>query len=229
MGELALERLGVVPFDDARRLVERDRRAEVALARHDAPALVERREALVDRAVVAPVEDEHLRPAGDVAREADREPVRIGGGERELPARQPEAPRELVADGECVLAREHERDPAPRLLLDRAHGRLGRVPGHRARVAEAEVDVLEPVDVAEARALRLDREHREAAGPADHPVHRHAGEQRRLRLLRERVRARMLPLEARELVVEQLLELTVLVSGVRPAARSQTPASLWCW
>ena len=57
---LALERLGVVPLDDARRLVERHRRPEVALARDDPAGRVERRDRLVDRAVVAPVEDEDL-------------------------------------------------------------------------------------------------------------------------------------------------------------------------
>ena len=206
VGELALERLGVVPLDDAGRPVEWDGRPEVAFAGDDAPALVERCEALVDGAVVAPVEDEHFRPAGDVTGEADREPVRVGGRERELPARQPEAPRQLVADSDCVLAREHERDPAARLFLDRADGRPGRVPGHRPRVAEAEVDVLEPVGVAKACTLRFDGEDGEATRPAHHPVHRHAAEQRRLRLLRERVRARMLTFEARELVVEQLLD-----------------------
>ena len=36
VGELALERLGVVPLDDARRLFERHRRPDVALARDDA-------------------------------------------------------------------------------------------------------------------------------------------------------------------------------------------------
>ena len=53
-----------------------------------------------------------------------------------------------------------------------------RVAGHRARVAEAEVDVLVSVDVDEARALRLGDEEREAAGPLRHPVHRDAREER---------------------------------------------------
>ena len=64
-----------------------DRRPDVALARDDA-AVLERRERLVDRAVVAPVEDEDLRPPGELAREPDREAVRVGRGQRELPARR---------------------------------------------------------------------------------------------------------------------------------------------
>ena len=39
VGELALERLEVVELDDARRLVERHRRPDVALARDDATVL----------------------------------------------------------------------------------------------------------------------------------------------------------------------------------------------
>ena len=72
------------------------------------------------RAVVAPVEDEDLRSPGELARQADREPVRVGRRQRELPAREPEAARQLLADPERVLAREHQRDPAGGLLGDRA-------------------------------------------------------------------------------------------------------------
>jgi hypothetical protein len=161
--EGALERLRVVPFDDSSRLVERYRGAEVALALDDAAAGVECRERLVDRAVVAPVEHEDLGPAGDLACEPDREAVRIRRRERELPAWDAEAPRELRGDDEGVLARQHQRDPPRRLLRNGTDGRLRRVPGHCAGVAEAEVDVLEPVGVTEARAGRLDREDREAA------------------------------------------------------------------
>ena len=62
--------------------------------------------------------------------------------------------------------------PRRALLRDRPHGRLRRVAGHRARVAEAEVDVLVAVDVAEPRTCGLRCEDGEAAGPADHPRHR---------------------------------------------------------
>jgi hypothetical protein len=77
---------------------------------------------------------------------------------------------------------------------------------HRARVAEAEVDVLVPVDVAEARALGLGGEDGEAAGPANHPVHRDAAQQGAPRLLGERLGPRVLGPEALELARHQVLE-----------------------
>jgi hypothetical protein len=100
-----------------------------------------------------------------------------GRREGELPVGKAEPPGHLLADPERVLAGEHQRDPVPRLLRDRTHRRLGRVPRHRAGVAQAEVDVLVTVDVVEARAAGVGCENGEAAGPPDHPVHRHAAEQ----------------------------------------------------
>ena len=67
----------------------------------------------------------------------------------------------------------------------------GRVPGHRTRVAEAEVDVLDPVDVDEARSLRLCTNTGKPPGHFAHPVHRHALEERCPRPLRELARARV--------------------------------------
>ena len=57
----------------------------------------ERDERLVDRAVVAPVEDEHPRPAGHLAADPQEPAVGVGRRERELPERNAEAARELVA------------------------------------------------------------------------------------------------------------------------------------
>src|SRR4029079_15480047 len=65
------------------------------------------------------------------------------------------------------------------------------MPGHRPRVAEAEVDVLDPVDIDEASTLSLRDVDREAAGPLAHPVHRHALEERPPRALPKLPRARM--------------------------------------
>ena len=68
--------------------------------------------------------------------------------------------------------------PAAGLPRDRL-GHLGEcVPGHGAGVAEAEVDVLEPVDVDQPRTRRGGGEDREGAGPARHPRHRDTGQQR---------------------------------------------------
>jgi len=110
-------------------------------------------------------------------REPDREAVRVGGGERKLPGGDAEPSRELLRDLQRVLAREHERDALCRLLGHRPQRRVGGMARHRAGVAEAEVDVLDPVHVDEACALgRLD-EHGKPSGPLAHPVHRHALEE----------------------------------------------------
>ena len=109
------------------------------------------RERLVDRAVVAVAVDEHLRPPGDLPREPQGGAVGVGRGEREQPARHREAARQLLGDPDRVLGREHRRDAARRLPRDRVDGRGGRVAGHRARVAEREVDVLVAVDVDDPR------------------------------------------------------------------------------
>ena len=87
VGERALERVDIVERHDAGRERRVDRRAERCRGAATTPPVgVERRERLVDRAVVAVVVDDDLRSAGDMPRQADREPVRVGRGERELPA-----------------------------------------------------------------------------------------------------------------------------------------------
>ena len=67
VGERPLERGDVVERDDARRERRIDRRADVQVRRDDAAVGVEGGEGLVDRAVVALVVDDDLRPAGDPA------------------------------------------------------------------------------------------------------------------------------------------------------------------
>ena len=173
--EFPLESHEVVPLDDAGRLRQWNRRANVPLSRDDR-APVEAGESLVDGAVVAPVEDEDLRPAGQLAGEPDRESIGVRRRQRELPARKSETARQLLTHPERVLARQHQGDSMGGLLRHSAHGRLRRVPGHRACVPEAEVDVLVPVDVAEAGALSIGGKHGKAARPTDHPRHRDAGE-----------------------------------------------------
>ena len=116
--KLALQRIDVVELDDARGLRRIHGRAEIAAPRPD-DAVRERRERLVDRAVVAPVEDEHLGAPGEMSCEPDREAVRVGCGECELPGGDAEPPRQLRRDHERVLGRKHERDASRRLLLDR--------------------------------------------------------------------------------------------------------------
>ena len=67
---------------------------------------------------------------------------------------------------------------------------------HRARVAEAEVDVLVAVDVGEAAPARLGDEEREPAGPLGHPVHRDAGQEMPFARWASVARTRMLAREA---------------------------------
>ena len=65
-----------------------------------------------------------------------------------------EAPSQLLADPGRVLGREHVGDPAAELALDGGDRRRRAVAGHRAGVAEAEVDVVVAVDAAEVGARR---------------------------------------------------------------------------
>ena len=93
-------------------------------------------ERLVDGAVVAPVEHEDLRAAGDVAGEAQHEAVGVGGGQRELPQRQAEAAGQLAGHPDGVLGGQHGGDAAPAPARSTAVGDGGQgVPGHRAGVA----------------------------------------------------------------------------------------------
>ena len=166
VGELALERCDVVPLDHASRLRKR-RPAGPHWPPAKRPVTFERRERLVDRSVIAPVEDEDLRPPRELAREPDGETIRVGRRQRELPAREAEAASELLPDPEGVLARQHERDPSRCLLGHSPHGRRRRVTGHCGRVPEAEIDVLVTVDVTEARAARRPLRRRRSLPPSE--------------------------------------------------------------
>jgi hypothetical protein len=152
--------------------------------------------------VVAPVEDEYLPAAGHLAGEPQREAVRVGRCQRELPERKPEAARQLLSDPGRVSGRKHRRRAARRLSGERPDDRLRRVPGHRAGVAEAEVDVLVAVNVDDPRSLRLLDEHGEPAGPARHPAHRHAEQERGARALAQLERTGVALAEGLDLVLE---------------------------
>jgi hypothetical protein len=65
------------------------------------------------------------------------------------------------------------------------------MPRHRARVSETEVDVLDSVDVDEARTSGLRDEDGKTSRPLPHPVHRDALEQRRASALGELARPGM--------------------------------------
>ena len=84
-----------------------DGRADRAGPSLHRPITVEHGEGLVDGAVVAPVEHQHLRPSGEMTGEPDAEPVGVGRGHRDLPNRQPESSGQLLADIDGVRRREH--------------------------------------------------------------------------------------------------------------------------
>ena len=153
------------------------------VARSGRPA--QRRERLVDRAVVAPVVHDDLAAAGQVPGVADRVPVGVRGRQRELPVGQPEPLGQPRRHRDRVLGRQHRRDPAARAAGHGLDGRRGGVAHHRAGVAEAEVDVVDAVDAGEVRAGGALDEDREVAGPLDHPAHRDAARHVRRGLLGE--------------------------------------------
>ena len=143
-----------------------DLRSQRARPRDDPVAratVLEHAERLVDRAVVAPVHHRDPRPAGEVAGEAEHEAVGVGGRHRHLPPGQAEAAAELAGDPGGVRRGQHRGDPALGALAHRLGHRRQAVAGHRAGVAEAQVDEVDAVDVGEAAARgRLD-EQRERA------------------------------------------------------------------
>ena len=210
-----VERFDVVPLDRLRRFRQVNRRADVVGARAGLAVDLDR-ERLVDGAVVAPGVDEDLRPAGDRPGEADHGAVGVGGGQRELPVGEAKAASELLADPARVLGGEHQGDAADCLGGDRLGRCGGRMPGHRAGVAQAEVDVGVVVHVGEVGARRLGHEHRVRAGPLRHPRHRHAGKERLLPLLEELPGARV------------LLDEALLLGSQEPAAAARDPSPSSC-
>src|SRR5579859_7791330 len=151
MLEGVFEGLQIVKFDDAGGFCGIYRRTDIAAAGADY-TVVERDEGFVDGAVIAVMEDQDFGALRDFACDADGETVGISGGERELPVRKAEAALEIFADPERVFGGKHEGDA----FFDAARDGLGDdcrgVAGHRASVAEAEVNVVVAVNVGEVRA-----------------------------------------------------------------------------
>ena len=173
VGERGFERREVVELDDLRAL------GQVAeLAGEAGPvggaAADDAHHRLVDRAVVAAVEDEDLRPAGDGAGDAQREAVGVGRRRGYLPEGQAEGLLEQPSDGDGVLAGQHVGQTAAGLAADGAGHRRRRMAEHRAGVAEAEVGERVTVDVGDRCAARFLDEDREGRRPVVHPVHGNA-------------------------------------------------------
>ena len=164
---------------------------DVARPLHGATIGVEGGQCLVDRAVIAPVEDQHLGSAGEMAGEPQHETVGVGGGHRHLPDRQAEPPAQLGADPRRIDRWQHRGDAPTGLGVERV-GDLGEaVACHRAGVAEAEVDVVEAVRVGEVGAMGSVEEDGERAWPAGHPGHGNAAQQVGLGLFGQHCRAWM--------------------------------------
>ena len=93
-----------------------------SFSRNGSARFIEADDGLVDGAVVAPVVHHDLRAVREGTRPADDEAVGVGGGQRELPVRKPEAPRHFPADPGGILGGQHQGDASGRLRGDRIHG-----------------------------------------------------------------------------------------------------------
>ena len=155
--------------------------------------------------MIAIVEDENFVALRNFAGDANCETVRVGGGQRELPEWEAEATLEIVADPESVFGGKHERDAVARLARDGFDNGVGRMAGHGAGVAEAEVDVLAIVYIGEVSALGALDKDRKRAGPLFHPVHGDAAEERVLGAAVEGGGFRM--------IVDEALRFTLVKTG----------------
>jgi len=179
MLESVFEGLQIIEFDDARGFGGIYGRADIAAARAYY-AIVKRYERFIYRAVIAVMKDQDFGALRDFAGDANGETVGVGGAQRELPVGQAEATLEIFADPERVFGGKHVRDPFADAVSHSIGDDWRRVAGHRAGVAEAEVDVVVAVDVDEMRAAGGFYEDGESAGPFVHPVHGNAAKEGRL-------------------------------------------------
>ena len=108
---------------------------------------------MLGRVVIPGLFFQHDSATGGGAQPSQHEAVGVAGGHRELPARQAEALCEHLGRGQGVLARQHGRQPARGLGLQRRRHRGRGVAEHRTGVAQAEVDVLVTVGVGTARRI----------------------------------------------------------------------------
>jgi hypothetical protein len=139
------ERRHIVEFDHPRGHGRIDGRPYVSAARFG-HAVLQGDEGFVHTAVIAPVENQNFWAAGDFAGEADRA-IGISGSKSELPVGQAKAPLQFFAHPNRIFAGEHQRNTTSDLLLHGGDGGCGRMAGHGASVAEAEVDVVVAIHV----------------------------------------------------------------------------------
>src|SRR5260370_20000150 len=126
---------------------------------------------------VAVGEGENFRTMGDFAGNSNGETVGVGGGERELPVWKAEAALEILADPEGIFGGKHEGDALFGAASNGFGDDIGRVAGHGAGVAEAEIDIIAAVHVGKVCAFGGFDEDGESASPFFHPVHGDAAEE----------------------------------------------------
>jgi hypothetical protein len=136
--------------------------------------------------VVPAVEHQHDFASGHLAGEADHLGVRLRGGERELPLRQPVAPGQVLGDRDRVLAGQQELGAVLHPTGDCIDDRVRRVAAEGAHVRDVHVEIGVPVDVCELGALAVGHPDRRVVVEVVHPHHRHAARHRTAGLLLER-------------------------------------------
>ena len=175
--ERLLERIDVVELNHPggeRRIYLRTKRAR---ASDNSARFIKHSKRFVDCAVVAPVHDDDLAAPGEMPSEPQHKPIRVGCGHCHLPRGQPEPASEFAADPRCVVVGQHRGDAAQRLAIERLGNGHKPMANHCSGVAEAEVVVLDAIDISEVSAVRLAKEERKGSRPTTHPRHRNPAEQ----------------------------------------------------
>jgi hypothetical protein len=176
-----------------------------AALHRDGPAIRQIHQALLEVAVVVALEQhDHLAP-GDRPGQADGLGVGLGGRERELPLRNPVAAGEFLGHLHRGLRGQQELRGPRHLRLHRGHDRRMGMPAEHRHIRGVEVDIAEPVDVSEARALPIVDVNRLVIVRC-HPRHRHAIRHMRPRPADQRQRPRPGLPEAGQLLSEQLAD-----------------------
>ena len=163
-GECCFERRNIVELDDlgdrgqVMRLADQ-RRIGLRLA------VLQLHIGFIDRTVIAAVEDEDLVAAGDGATPAQDRPVGIGGRCRHLPEGQAEALFQQAADHRGIGRGQHGGEAVGTRLRQNFGDRRRAVAEHRARVAQAEIEIGIAVGIGQVDAARRGDEQRERASP----------------------------------------------------------------
>ena len=127
---------------------------------------------IIDRAVIAAVEHQHLVAPGDPPAPADHRTVGLAGARRDLPERQFEACRQFIRHHHRIFGGQHESQPARGLPRDCRGDRGGRMAEHRSGVAQAEIVIAVAVCIPQLCPLRTVGKQRAGRAPIEHPVER---------------------------------------------------------